>query len=248
MEIVRNPQATRAAADAAIRPRYFRTSYETDTVRSMEKKPPRGTRKREVPLTEAGIYAAALRLIDADGVEALTMRKLATSLDANPMSLYHHVPNKDAVLRGVAERVGSQFRAGEREDLPWQDRLRQLALDFRALSHRHPKLMGYSFARADYIQPDDPFWQGLIDILAAAELPASEIPRVAASLCAVFTGLLVSELTGALHRWTTLPPAPAPDGKDAPAPAKDVIDVMFNCALDATIVGVESHIARTRKP
>ncbi|MEU2863661.1 TetR/AcrR family transcriptional regulator [Streptomyces mirabilis] len=214
----------------------------------MEKKAPRGTRKRDVPLTKDGIYAMALQLIEADGVEALSMRKLATALDANPMSLYHHVPNKDAVLRGLAERVGSQFRAGAREDLPWQDRLRQLALDFRKLSHSHPKLMAYSFARADYVQPEDPFWQGLINILAAAELPASEIPRVAASLCAVFTGLLVSELTGALQRWTTLPPAPAgPDGEDAPSPAKDVIDAMFNCALDATIVGLESHIARTRK-
>lgn len=84
----------------------------------MEKKAPRGTRKRDVPLTKDGIYAMALQLIDADGVEALSMRKLATALDANPMSLYHHVPNKDAVLRGLAERVGSQFRAGAREDLP----------------------------------------------------------------------------------------------------------------------------------
>ncbi|MFE3410993.1 TetR/AcrR family transcriptional regulator [Streptomyces mirabilis] len=214
----------------------------------MEKKAPRGTRKRDVPLTKDGIYAMALQLIEADGVEALSMRKLATALDANPMSLYHHVPNKDAVLRGLAERVGSQFRAGAREDLPWQERLRQLALDFRKLSHSHPKLMAYSFARADYVQPEDPFWQGLINILSAAELPTSEIPRVAASLCAVFTGLLVSELTGALQRWTTLPPAPAgPDGGDFPSPAKDVIDAMFNCALDATIVGLESHIARTRK-
>jgi AcrR family transcriptional regulator len=214
----------------------------------MEKKAPRGTRKRDVPLTKDGIYAMALQLIEADGVEALSMRKLATALDANPMSLYHHVPNKDAVLRGLAERVGSQFRAGAREDLPWQDRLRQLALDFRKLSHSHPKLMAYSFARADYVQPEDPFWQGLINILSAAELPASEIPRVAASLCAIFTGLLVSELTGALQRWTTLPPAPVgPDGEDAPSPAGDVIDSMFNCALDATIVGLESHIARTRK-
>jgi AcrR family transcriptional regulator len=214
----------------------------------MEKKAPRGTRKRDVPLTKDGIYATALQLIEADGVEALSMRKLATALDANPMSLYHHVPNKDAVLRGLAERVGSQFRAGAREDLPWQDRLRQLALDFRELSHSHPKLMAYSFARADYVQPEDPFWQGLINILSAAELPASEIPRVAASLCAIFTGLLVSELTGALQRWTTLPPAPVgPDGEDAPSPAGDVIDSMFNCALDATIVGLESHIARTRK-
>ncbi|MFB7336010.1 TetR/AcrR family transcriptional regulator [Streptomyces adustus] len=214
----------------------------------MEKKAPRGTRKRDVPLTKDGIYAMALQLIEADGVEALSMRKLATALDANPMSLYHHVPNKDAVLRGLAERVGSQFHAGAREDLPWQDRLRQLALDFRKASNSHPKLMAYSFARADYVQPEDPFWQGLINILSAAELPASEIPRVAASLCAVFTGLLVSELTGALQRWTTLPPAPAgPDGEDSTSPAKAVIDAMFNCALDATIVGLESHIARTRK-
>ncbi|MFF1897436.1 TetR/AcrR family transcriptional regulator [Streptomyces sp. NPDC058206] len=91
------------------------------------------------------------------------MRKLATALDANPMSLYHHVPNKDAVLRGVAARVGSQCREGQREDIPWQDRMRQLALDFRALAHRHPKLMECSFARADYVQPEDPFWRGLTD-------------------------------------------------------------------------------------
>ncbi|WNO76873.1 TetR/AcrR family transcriptional regulator [Streptomyces sp. AM8-1-1] len=190
----------------------------------------------------------ALQLIDADGVEALTMRKLATALDANPMSLYHHVPNKDALLHGVAARVGSQFREEELEDIPWQDRMRQLALDFRALAHRHPKLMKYSFARADYVQPEDPFWRGLTDTLAAAELPASAIPRVAASLVAVFTGLLLSELNGALQRWTTLPPAPSgPDGEEASPPAKDVVDTMFDYALDATIAGLESQIARIRK-
>ncbi|MER6474590.1 TetR/AcrR family transcriptional regulator [Streptomyces collinus] len=212
------------------------------------RKTPRGTRKRDVPLTKDGIYAMALQLIDADGVEALTMRKLAAALDANPMSLYHHVPNKDAVLRGVAQRVGSQFRAGEREDIPWQERLRELALDFRELSHRHPKLMGYSFARPDFIQPEDPFWQGLVDVLSAAGLPVAEIPRTAATLCAVFTGLLVGELTGALQRWSTLPPTPdAPQGQETPPPSKDMIDTMFGCALDAAIVGVENHVARVRE-
>ncbi|MFE8946888.1 TetR/AcrR family transcriptional regulator [Streptomyces sp. NPDC007856] len=187
----------------------------------------------------------ALQLIDADGVEALTMRKLAAALDANPMSLYHHVPNKDAVLRGAAQRVGSQFRAGEREDIPWQDRLRELALDFWELSHRHPKLMAYSFARPDYIQPEDPFWQGLVDLLTAAKLPAPEIPRVAATLCAVFTGLLYGEVTGALQRWSTLSAASAgPDGEGSPPLTKDMVDSMFNCALDAAIVGVEGHVAR----
>ncbi|MFF1933919.1 TetR/AcrR family transcriptional regulator [Streptomyces sp. NPDC058228] len=65
-----------------------------------------------------GPFDAAPQPSKEDGVEALTMRKLATALDANPMSLYHHVPNKDAVLRGVAARVGSQCREGQREDIP----------------------------------------------------------------------------------------------------------------------------------
>ncbi|MEU8910359.1 TetR/AcrR family transcriptional regulator [Streptomyces mirabilis] len=213
-----------------------------------ERKPPRGTRKRDVPLTKDGIHAMALQLIDADGVEALTMRKLATALDANPMSLYHHVPNKDAVLRGVAHRVGSQFSAEERGDIPWQDRLRELARDFRELSHRHPKLMGYSFTRPDYVQPEDPFWQALTDILATAKLPDEEIPRVAATLVGVFTGVLLSELNGALQRWATLPPAPSgPNEEEAPPPSKDVIDTMFNSTLDAAVAGVQNHVARARE-
>ncbi|MEN1891299.1 TetR/AcrR family transcriptional regulator [Streptomyces mirabilis] len=108
-----------------------------------------------MPLTEAGICTSALRLIDADGVEALTMRKLAAALDANPMSLYHHVPNKEALLRGVARMVGARFRTVTLEDAPWQERMRLLATDFRTLAHRHPNLMAYSFSQPDFIQPED---------------------------------------------------------------------------------------------
>ncbi|MGW0207106.1 hypothetical protein ACWDZ8_15285 [Streptomyces sp. NPDC003233] len=105
--------------------------------------------------------------------------------------------------------------------------------------------MAYSFARPDYIQPEDPFWQGLVDLLTAAKLPAPEIPRVAATLCAVFTGLLYGEVTGALQRWSTLSAASAdPDGEGSPPLTKDMVDGMFNCALDAAIVGVEGHVAQ----
>ena len=160
-----------------------------------------------MPLTEAGIYAAALRLIDEDGVEALTMRKLATALDANPMSLYYHVPNKDAVLRGVARMVGAQFRTVTLEDAPWQERIRLLARDFRTLAHRHPRFMGYSFSQqADFIQPDEPFWIELTAILDSAGVPHSELSHFAALVGVVFTGVLTAELNGALHRWSSLKP------------------------------------------
>ncbi|MFF1809527.1 TetR/AcrR family transcriptional regulator [Streptomyces sp. NPDC058251] len=206
------------------------------------KRTPRGTRKRVVPLTEAGICTSALRLIDADGVEALTMRKLAAALDANPMSLYHHVPNKEALLRGVARMVGARFRTVTLEDAPWQERMRLLATDFRTLAHRHPNLMAYSFSQPDFIQPEDPFWVALAAVLDAAEVPQSEIPQLAALVCAVVIGVMIAELNGALHRWSNLQPTTPASGEDGPTSESFGEDRMFRLVLDTIISGLESRL------
>ncbi|MFF8726640.1 TetR/AcrR family transcriptional regulator [Streptomyces sp. NPDC015171] len=198
-----------------------------------------------MPLTEDGIYDVALRLIEGDGVEALTMRKLAAALNANPMSLYHHVPNKEAVLRGAAARVGSRFSAQGPEGLPWQDRLRHMFLGFRELALEHPKLMTYCLGRAEYIQPEDSFWRDLTNVPAAAGLPTEEIPRVAATLCATLTGLMISELTGVVQQWATLPSAPGSD--ERPAPTRLELDAMAHFALDGAVASVENHPARVRE-
>ncbi|MER6081933.1 TetR family transcriptional regulator [Streptomyces sp. NPDC001833] len=203
-----------------------------------------------MPLTEAGIYAAALRLIDADGVEALTMRKLATELDANPMSLYHHVPNKEAVLRGVTRTVGAQFRTVTLQDAPWQERIRLLATDFRTLAHRHPELMAYSFShQPDFIQPDDPFWTALTAIVAAAGVPEAEVPEAAALVVAVVVGVLAAELNGSLHQWASLKPpglaAGADESTDAD-PSGPVQDRRFRLVMDTLIAGLESRLAAER--
>ncbi|MGA5822817.1 TetR/AcrR family transcriptional regulator [Kitasatospora sp. NPDC094028] len=206
-----------------------------------------------MPLTEAGIHAAALRLIDADGVEALTMRKLATALDANPMSLYHHVPNKDALMHGVARMVGAQFRTVTPEGAPWQERIRLLAADFRAMAHRHPRLMAYSFGRPDFIRPEDPFWTALTATLVAAGVPRSEVPRIAALTCAAVLGVLTAELNGALDQWSNLGSA-GPDaagdeggadgpGADGPSAAGDR---MFHLLLDTIVTGLESRLCADR--
>ncbi len=195
-----------------------------------------------MPLTEAGIYAAALRLIDADGVEALTMRKLATALDANPMSLYYHVANKDAVLRGVARMVGTQFRTVTLADAPWQERIRLLATDFRTLAHSHPKLMGYSFShQVDFIQPEDPFWVELTAILDAAGVPRPELSHFTALVGAVVTGVVTAELNGALHRWSSLKPPSV--GEDEPTPDDRDENRVFRLTLDTMIMGMESQLA-----
>jgi AcrR family transcriptional regulator len=57
------------------------------------------------PLTREKIVDKALELLDAEGVEGLSMRRLGEALDVEAMALYHHFPNKDAILDGVAARI-----------------------------------------------------------------------------------------------------------------------------------------------
>ena len=62
-------------------------------------------RPRREPLTAERIYQAALDLMQETGVEDLSMRKLASALGVDAMSIYHHVENKQALLLGVFQTV-----------------------------------------------------------------------------------------------------------------------------------------------
>jgi len=95
------------------------------------------TRTRE-PLSRDRIVEAALHLADAEGLEAVTMRRLGRELGVEAMSLYNHVTDKDAVLTGVLERILGEFDVPEQEDQDWVTRVRELARRFRQLLLRHP--------------------------------------------------------------------------------------------------------------
>jgi AcrR family transcriptional regulator len=62
-----------------------------------------------IPLSRRRVFQAAVKLADAHGIEALTMRRLAEELGAEAMSLYHHVANKEQVLDGVVELVADEI-------------------------------------------------------------------------------------------------------------------------------------------
>jgi AcrR family transcriptional regulator len=71
---------------------------------------------RRPALTREQILTAALQIIDEDGVEALTMRRLGQALARNPMAIYRHAADKDALLDGVVEHVAAQLVAPRRPD------------------------------------------------------------------------------------------------------------------------------------
>ena len=89
------------------------------------------------PLTRERILQVGLRLIDEQGLEAFTMRKLAQELGVDPMSMYRHFENKEALLDGVADVLWSEVKLPESE-AGWEALLRSFATALRALAHAHP--------------------------------------------------------------------------------------------------------------
>src|SRR5690349_11011209 len=94
--------------------------------------PPTG---RRPALTREQVLTAALKIVDEGGVEALSMRRLGQALDRNPMAIYRHAADKDALLDGVVERVVSEVvvyrdRDGDQET-DWGTALRRTAHTFR---------------------------------------------------------------------------------------------------------------------
>ncbi|HLZ47370.1 MAG TPA: TetR/AcrR family transcriptional regulator C-terminal domain-containing protein [Candidatus Limnocylindria bacterium] len=90
------------------------------------------------PLTRSRIAEAALAVVDRDGLEALSMRRLGAELGVEGMAVYRHFPNKAAVLAGVVEVLLAELAIPAPSDVPWQDVFREASRSYRALLLRHP--------------------------------------------------------------------------------------------------------------
>jgi len=88
-------------------------------------------------LTRERVLDAAVAMADAQGLDRLTMRSLAGELGVEAMSLYHHVPGKDALLDGMVDLV---YREIELPDTaaPWRESLCRRSVSVRATLGRHP--------------------------------------------------------------------------------------------------------------
>jgi AcrR family transcriptional regulator len=89
------------------------------------------------PLTRDRVLEAAVALADAQGIDALTMRNLGQALGVAAMSLYNHVPNKEAIHDGIVDRVVAEIQLPP-PGTPWKEAMRQRAWSAHAALVRHP--------------------------------------------------------------------------------------------------------------
>jgi AcrR family transcriptional regulator len=89
-------------------------------------------------LTKSAVVDRALQLADSVGLDALTIRKLATELGVTPMALYWHFRSKEELLTGLVERVWSEIDPDVDPSAPWPDQLRTMFESLLAVLRAHP--------------------------------------------------------------------------------------------------------------
>jgi AcrR family transcriptional regulator len=93
--------------------------------------------ERRTQLTRERVVAAGIELADRDGIESISMRRLAQELGVEAMSLYTHVRNKDDLLDGMVDAVIGKIPTNA-DGADWKTSLRQMALAARSVVLTHP--------------------------------------------------------------------------------------------------------------
>ncbi len=109
-------------------------------------RPRRATQPR-TPLSRERVLRAAVDLAVRDGIESLTMRRLADELGAGAMSLYHYVPNKDELLDGMVDIVFGEIELPP-TGVDWRAAMRRRAISTREALNRHRWAVGLMESRA----------------------------------------------------------------------------------------------------
>lgn len=122
---------------------------------------------RRKPLTRERILEAAMALADAEGLDAITMRRLAADLGVEAMSLYHHLPNKDALLDGLVDAIIGEVNdaTGEDTGADWRAALRDRCLTARDVMVRHPWAPGLIGTRTTIPTSVIFYYEGVLGLL-----------------------------------------------------------------------------------
>jgi AcrR family transcriptional regulator len=219
-------------------------------------------RTGEEPLTRERILSTALSMVDEEGIEALSMRRLARELGVDPMAIYHHLPNKRALLSGLIEEVLSEMRMPEPGELgSWRERVRAWARAFREVARSHPKLVpqlaSYPEAATEATLEST---EELYAAFEAARMPPRKIAGAVGVVVDYLNGFALAEASGALgepdeqremlEMLNTRPQGELPAMRRTleALPGED-LRTDFEFGLEVVLTGLEeSHCDKAAKP
>jgi len=166
-------------------------------------------RKRNHPLTRDEILDKALEIIDSDGLSALSMRRLGSDLGIDPMMIYRHIPNKDALLDLTVERMRSNMVLENLPDAP-SEFLEAIFVEYMRVLSSHPNMLPLAMRRPENTEASG------IQFLIDQGLPVDDAIDLFQSLTAFTVGYaflssplasgkydgVPDEIAGKLGDWT----------------------------------------------
>ncbi len=148
--------------------------------------------ERRPPLSRDRIVQAALAVADGGGIDAVTLRRVAERLDVHPTSIYNHLPNKEAILDALVERLMEE--ADLSDSYPdWRDWVRAFASALRGLARAHPGAF-MVFTKRPAVGPlASRQTEGALDAFRRAGLSPVQAQRAAAGSSLAILGLALNE-------------------------------------------------------
>ena len=120
-------------------------------------------------ITPQRVVDAAFAIVDAEGVDALTMRRLGADLGVAAMAIYNHYPDRNAILDAIAERALRELLTGTRPG-PWRSRIRRLVAAVHYLADQHPRVFAMIVERPNRPRAFFPLMSESLDALRQAGL------------------------------------------------------------------------------
>src|SRR5580658_6331007 len=144
------------------------------------------------PLTRQAIVDAALDVLDAEGVDRLSMRRVGEELGAGAASIYWHVRNKDELLQLVFERVLDEHELPVPDPSRWQEQLGMFAIQTREIFSRHRDVARISLGRVPTGPSLAVFIEWLFTLLKPVGIPDKVIAYIG-DLFGLYTGAFAFE-------------------------------------------------------
>ncbi len=209
------------------------------------------------PLSRERITSAALVLIDAEGLDALSMRKLGAALGVEAMSLYNHVRNKDDLLGAVTDHICAEilerFDATADEPGTWQARATAMAYAYWTVSREHPRAFPLVSEKPIDSMNGMMMLARCLEIFTDAGLSLDDAAAAFHAAAGWLLGTIEQEhrLMGKLVEGGGVTKADVPDALASIVDFRDAClatspEARFSLGLEILLAGIEARLATAR--
>lgn len=144
--------------------------------------------KRTVRLSRDVIVDCAMTLADAEGLDAVTIRRLAQENGVTPMAMYWHFNDKDSLLDGLSEHLLASVKLPEPGEAPWDGQLREILQAFLDAIRPHPATAVLALRRILVAEPGLRVAERVLELLRGAGFEPPRAAEVGTFLmCSVIT-------------------------------------------------------------